>query len=122
MWQGHPTTWQRFHGNPLEFSPRACSACRTETRSFAIGRDTSTAARRLRALVTARDRCHAPPGISMTLPREIRTTRLLLRAWKDGDLEAFAEMNADRRVMEYFPALLSREESDAGVGRIRAHF
>jgi RimJ/RimL family protein N-acetyltransferase len=31
-------------------------------------------------------------------------------------------MNADPRVMEHFPALLSREESDAAVDRIEAHF
>jgi ribosomal-protein-alanine N-acetyltransferase len=31
-------------------------------------------------------------------------------------------MNADARVMEFMPALLSREESDALVDRIEAHF
>ncbi len=31
-------------------------------------------------------------------------------------------MNADPRVMEHFPALLSREESDGRVARIEAHF
>jgi len=31
-------------------------------------------------------------------------------------------MNADPRVMEHFPSLLSSEESDALVGRIRTHF
>jgi ribosomal-protein-alanine N-acetyltransferase len=31
-------------------------------------------------------------------------------------------MNADSRVMEYFPQLLSRAESDAVVDRIDAHF
>src|SRR5690242_8553598 len=58
----------------------------------------------------------------MSLPKEIRTKRLILRWWRDGDLAPFAELNADRRVMEFFPAPLTREESDAGVGRIRAHF
>jgi len=53
---------------------------------------------------------------------EIRTQRLLLRQWSSADLDPFADMNADPRVMEYFPSLLSREESDAAVGRIRAHF
>ena len=52
---------------------------------------------------------------------EIRTQRLLLRQWSSADLDPFADMNADPRVMEYFPSLLSREESDAAVGRIRAH-
>jgi RimJ/RimL family protein N-acetyltransferase len=31
-------------------------------------------------------------------------------------------MNADPRVMEYFPAPMTREESDASVARIQAHF
>ena len=31
-------------------------------------------------------------------------------------------MNSDPRVMEFFPALLSRQESEAMVDRIEAHF
>lgn len=31
-------------------------------------------------------------------------------------------MNADERVMEYFPSVLSKKESDALVGRFIAHF
>jgi RimJ/RimL family protein N-acetyltransferase len=42
-----------------------------------------------------------------------RTDRLLLRRWTDADLEPFAALNADPEVMEHFPALLSRAESDA---------
>src|SRR5262245_40812412 len=52
---------------------------------------------------------------------EIRTDRLLLRRWRQADLVPFAAMNADPRVMEHFPKLLSREESDALVARIEAH-
>ena len=59
---------------------------------------------------------------TMTLPDEIRTERLLLRRWSERDLEPFAALNADPRVMEHFPARLSRTESDAMVGRMRAHF
>jgi RimJ/RimL family protein N-acetyltransferase len=44
----------------------------------------------------------------------------VLRAWRDEDLAPFAAMNADPRVMEHFPSVLTREESDAMVGRIRA--
>jgi RimJ/RimL family protein N-acetyltransferase len=58
----------------------------------------------------------------MTPPCEIRTDRLLLRRWGPEDREPFAAMNADPRVMEHFPALLSREESDAAAARIEAHF
>lgn len=53
---------------------------------------------------------------------EIRTPRLILRPWRDEDAEAFAALNADPAVMEHFPAPLSRVDSDAVVGRIRAHF
>jgi 3-dehydroquinate dehydratase/shikimate dehydrogenase len=44
---------------------------------------------------------------------EIETERLLLRQWKEDDLGPFAELNRDPKVMEYFPSVLSREESDA---------
>jgi RimJ/RimL family protein N-acetyltransferase len=50
---------------------------------------------------------------------EVRTSRLLLRAFGDLDVDAFAAMNADPRVMRHFPATLSRAESDAMVARIR---
>lgn len=52
----------------------------------------------------------------------LRTVRLLLRRWRDEDREPFAAMNADPRVMEHFPKLLTRAESDATVDRIEAHF
>lgn len=44
---------------------------------------------------------------------------VVLRPWQDGDADAFAAMNADPRVMEFFVAPLSREESDAMLARIR---
>lgn len=52
----------------------------------------------------------------------IETERLLMRAWRDDDLEPFAALNADPEVMQYFPGPLTREASDALVGRICAHF
>ena len=58
----------------------------------------------------------------MSLPREIQTTRLLLRRWREGDRPPFAALNADTRVMEHFPSVLTRAESDAAVDRIEAHF
>jgi len=51
----------------------------------------------------------------------IKTERLILRQWSEKDLEPFARLNADPRVMEYFPALLSSEESDAMVKRLSEH-
>jgi RimJ/RimL family protein N-acetyltransferase len=53
---------------------------------------------------------------------ELHTDRLLLRRWRATDREPFACINADPRVMEYFPATLTREESDAGIDRVEAHF
>lgn len=58
----------------------------------------------------------------MSLPTELRTGRLWLRRWRDSDREPFAALNADPRVMEFFPAVLSRPESDALADRIAAHF
>jgi RimJ/RimL family protein N-acetyltransferase len=39
-----------------------------------------------------------------------------------ADRAPFAAMNADPRVREFFPSTMSREESDASVDRIEAHF
>lgn len=58
----------------------------------------------------------------MTIPAEIRTSRLLLRRWRDSDRAPFAAMNADPRVREFFPTLMSREESDAAIARYCDHF
>jgi RimJ/RimL family protein N-acetyltransferase len=51
---------------------------------------------------------------------EVRTDRLLLRDWRDEDLVPFARLNADPQVMEYFPSLLTRGESDSMVARLRS--
>ena len=53
-------------------------------------------------------------------PHVLRTSRVLLRQWRDDDREAFAAMNADPQVMEYFPAPLSRTQSDAMAERCAA--
>ena len=45
-------------------------------------------------------------------PITLKTRRLILRPWREEDLEPYAAMNADLRVREHFPSLLSREESD----------
>ena len=54
-----------------------------------------------------------------TRPNELRTARLLLRPFRDGDLAPFAELNADPEVMEFFPATLGRADSDAFAARVR---
>ena len=43
----------------------------------------------------------------------IETEQLILRDWADANAESFARMNADPRVMEFFPKPLERAESDA---------
>jgi RimJ/RimL family protein N-acetyltransferase len=58
----------------------------------------------------------------MKFPLELRTDRLLLRRWRSDDRVPFAALNADPRVMEHFPATLSRQESDGRAERIEAHF
>ena len=55
-------------------------------------------------------------------PNTIETERLLLRLWNLSDREPFARLNSDPRVMEFFPAALSRAESDGLVERIEEHF
>ncbi len=51
---------------------------------------------------------------------ELRTPRLLLRAWRDSDREPFAAINADPRVMRWFPSTQDRARSDEGVDRFVA--
>ena len=45
----------------------------------------------------------------------IETDRLILRQWKSSDVEPFVSLNADSRVMEFFPATLSRAETEAMI-------
>lgn len=52
----------------------------------------------------------------------METERLLLRQWKETDRNLFHKMNSDPAVMEFLPKLLSREESDAMIARIKEHF
>src|SRR5215218_7885308 len=61
-------------------------------------------------------------GIEMISHRTLTTPRLILRPWRDSDLPAFAALNADPRVMAFFPKCLTRDESDAAVAYHRAHF
>ncbi|MCE2990349.1 MAG: GNAT family N-acetyltransferase [Burkholderiales bacterium] len=52
-------------------------------------------------------------------PVELRTPRLLLRQWKDSDIDAWCEMNADPEVRRYFPKVNAREDSMGELERIR---
>ena len=43
----------------------------------------------------------------------IETPRLILRGWREADLEPWAALNADPEVMRHFPSTHTRPESDA---------
>lgn len=48
------------------------------------------------------------------------TERLHLRQWTPADRAPFAALNADARVMEFYPATLDRAQSDALADRLQA--
>lgn len=50
---------------------------------------------------------------------ELCTERLLLRQWKDTDLEPFAKLTSNPDVMKFFPKLLNRDESNALADQIK---
>lgn len=64
---------------------------------------------------------HTAPENSTPSLIEIDTPRLRLRQWRDTDYPAFAALNADPQVMEFFPALLDRATSDELAQRIRGN-
>ncbi len=59
-------------------------------------------------------------GVPVSTVVELTTKRLLLRQWGDSDREPFAHMNADPRVMEFFPSLMTRQESNAFADRCQS--
>jgi RimJ/RimL family protein N-acetyltransferase len=52
----------------------------------------------------------------------IVTPRLVLRPWRESDLPAFAEQNADPETMRFLGGPMTREESDAYAARAQDHF
>src|ERR1700694_2307558 len=58
----------------------------------------------------------------MSLFLTLSSSRICLRRWREEDREAFAAMNSDARVMQFFRRRLSRAESDAMVDRIQKDF
>jgi RimJ/RimL family protein N-acetyltransferase len=52
----------------------------------------------------------------------LHTERLILRRWKDQDGDDFAALNSDPVVMEHFPGVLTREESDQLIRHMELHF
>lgn len=51
----------------------------------------------------------------------IQTDRLILRHWQEEDLGPFFALNSDPRVMEFFPALLRKEQSDQLAKSFQSH-
>jgi 3-dehydroquinate dehydratase/shikimate dehydrogenase len=51
----------------------------------------------------------------------IQTSRLILRNWTKEDIEPFAALNQDPRVMEFFPGLIGRQDSDQFVKIVSDH-
>jgi RimJ/RimL family protein N-acetyltransferase len=45
----------------------------------------------------------------------LRGERVVLRGWRESDLEPFAALNADPVVMEHFPSTITRARSDSIV-------
>ena len=52
----------------------------------------------------------------------LQTSRLILRNWKQNDIEPFAILNSDPRVCEFLPNVLSQEETLTSVMKIQSHF
>ncbi len=57
-----------------------------------------------------------------TYIENLETPRLILRKWKREDIEPFALLNADPRVCEFLPNVITREETLASLDKIQSHF
>lgn len=51
-----------------------------------------------------------------------KSERLGFRNWSDNDLEEFAKINADLKVMEHFPKPLTKNETADFITRLKVHF
>ncbi len=51
----------------------------------------------------------------------LTTPRLVLRSWRDSDLEPVAAITADAEVMRFFHLTRTRAQSDAWVARTQTH-
>lgn len=50
----------------------------------------------------------------------LKTSRLLLRPWVDADVDAWVALNADPRVMEFFPSTYDRARSERTAAAMRS--
>ena len=51
-----------------------------------------------------------------------KSERLGFRKWRKEDFEEFAKLNADEDVMEHFPEILSKDEVEEFIEKLRNHF
>ena len=51
----------------------------------------------------------------------IETERLILRQWQPSDTVTYGAMNTDQYVMEFFPSILTAEESISHINRMSIH-
>jgi RimJ/RimL family protein N-acetyltransferase len=51
-------------------------------------------------------------------PAILQTPRLIVGQWLDSDRDLFREINADPKVMQFFPFRRSHDEADAFLGRL----
>ena len=52
----------------------------------------------------------------------LRTSRLLLRPWRDADVAAYAKLSADAAVMEFLRPVSEPGAAEAWAARVRAHW
>src|ERR1700677_2830547 len=55
---------------------------------------------------------------SVPAPERLETDRLILRRWREADIEPFAALNSDPVVMEHFPTMLTRFQTEQLVVRL----
>ena len=53
---------------------------------------------------------------------QLRTSRLILRNWRQTDIQPFTILNSDPRVCEFLPNILTYEETVTSVTKIESHF
>lgn len=51
----------------------------------------------------------------------LKSERLILRPWREADLEPFAALNGDPLAMRFMPGTMTRQETRAMIGRIEDH-
>lgn len=52
----------------------------------------------------------------------LETERLILRQWKNSDVEKFAQMNQDQRVIEFLRGAMSLEDCRKFIKKVEKHF